>query len=100
MIEFFRTAIRWIIQIIHEVRVYSDHCHVIGCSTTQYKHKSSFKFQEMWLSHPELGTLIENNWKQPVCATKLYDIHIKLGRLKKALKEWNYSSFDNVHDRV
>lgn len=77
--------------VIHENRILSDHCPLIGINPVldSPKYKSGFKFQTMWTTHHSFLEAVENNWQIP-CPTKpMVRVQLKLKRLKFFLKMWN-----------
>ncbi|XP_042962666.1 uncharacterized protein LOC122296937 [Carya illinoinensis] len=79
----------------------SDHAllsFVLNASATRYG-LSSFKFQQMWLSHSNFRDVVKTNW----IATGnmgLFGLASKLKRLKVALKDWNHHIFGESEKNI
>lgn len=60
-----------------------------------------FRFQAMWLSHPDLMNLVRSSWDAPT-PTKfpISKVMMKLKRLKQELKIWNKEVFGNIYDNL
>ncbi|CAI8586609.1 unnamed protein product [Vicia faba] len=54
----------------------------------------------MWVSHPSCKDIILETWKSKVIGCPMFILQKKLQILKSKLKEWNHSTFGNVHDTV
>ncbi|XP_058761210.1 uncharacterized protein LOC131634556 [Vicia villosa] len=66
----------------------------------EYKIASSFKFLQTWASHVSCEDLIAESWKTRVVGCPMFILQRKLQILKVKLKEWNKTTFGNVHDNV
>ncbi|XP_058783905.1 uncharacterized protein LOC131658652 [Vicia villosa] len=64
------------------------------------KAASSFKFLQTWASHQSCEDLISETWKTRVVGCPMFILQRKLQILKARLKEWNKTTFGNVHDNV
>lgn len=61
--------------------------------------KTSFKFENMWMSHEEFKDMITDWWKIKIEGTTMYKLAKKLDELKRNIKIWNMKIFKNVHFR-
>ena len=78
-------------------RASSDHSPLlITCaeSATTVSQPRPFRFQSMWIGHPDLETLVMNSWDEHlVCGNGINRVCVKLRRIKGVLKDWNISVF-------
>lgn len=63
-------------------------------------HYSSFKFQKMWIAHPDCRRLVSETWNKPVFGCSMDILSQKLKALKLELKTWNKEIFGDVHYNV
>ena len=70
----------------------SDHCPLLLNSKDSESGPKPFRFQNVWLTHPDCLKLIRNTW---VAASDL-GIADKLRAVKKELKNWNTSVFGHI----
>lgn len=80
-------------------RTGSDHSPLfLNCDDTAFPaNQSPFRFQSMWLTHPEFMTTIRTSWVLPLCAAcPIRRVILKLKRLKNTLKSWNKEVFGNI----
>lgn len=61
---------------------------------------SHFKFQKMWLQHPNCQRVVKEVWNRPAVGCPMSIVSQKLKALKAELKSWNMMVFGNVHNRV
>lgn len=61
---------------------------------------SIFRFFHAWTLHPDCNRVVEDAWKTKVVGCPIFILANKLQILKKILKDWNYSIFENVHEQV
>jgi hypothetical protein len=61
-------------------------------------HFLPFRFEKLWLTHPEFMPMIKNWWSSthPLGFSKMYRFQQKLKLLKQHLKIWNKSTFGNI----
>ncbi|XP_058761813.1 uncharacterized protein LOC131635226 [Vicia villosa] len=64
------------------------------------KSSSVFRFLRTWASHHSCEYLIADTWKTRVVGCPMFILQRKLKILKSRLKDWNKSTFGNVHDNV
>eukprot|EP00253_Pinus_taeda_P013097 PITA_13097 len=57
-----------------------------------------FKFENIWLSHPDFISNIEKWWSEDlqIQGTKMFLLHKRLKHMKLRLKEWNKKDFGNI----
>lgn len=78
-------------------RIGSDHFHVIFVvDNTIVKRNFSFKFERIWLDHPNLVQVIEKWWYIDVKGTAMYRITKKLRNVKENIKKWNKEVFRDL----
>ncbi|KAK9906168.1 hypothetical protein M0R45_002827 [Rubus argutus] len=83
-------------------RVASDHCPIlITYSKLGAMPKTPFRFQSMWVKHPDFLGLVSNFWCQAhFVGCPMFVLSAKLHALKSLLKDWNFSSFGDVNLQV
>lgn len=60
-----------------------------------------FRFQRMWNTHTDFKKVVKNSWEQECQGTGLSALPIiKLKRLKKVLKYWNWTTFGNIFEKL
>lgn len=80
-------------------RTGSDHSPLfLNCDDTAFSaNQSPFRYQSMWLTHPEFMTTVRKSWVLPlVAACPIRRVMLKLKRLKNTLKSWNKEVFGNI----
>ncbi|XP_059067365.1 uncharacterized protein LOC131858218 [Cryptomeria japonica] len=60
------------------------------------KRNFSFRFERMWLDHPNLVQVIEKWWSIDVKGTAMYRIAKKLRNVKDNIKKWNKDVFRDL----
>ncbi|KAF1883955.1 hypothetical protein Lal_00012915 [Lupinus albus] len=70
-------------------RIASDHHPLLLCFDLGGIPRSSFKFQKMWLSHPDCQRLVSEVWKEELVGCPMFVLSQKLRNLKKEFKTWN-----------
>lgn len=57
-----------------------------------------FRFENIWLSHPDFISNIEKWWSEDlqIQGTKMFLLHKRLKHIKLRLKEWNKKEFGNI----
>lgn len=61
---------------------------------------SSFRFQTMWVSRPDLLEVVKPSWCGPISGYGMLRFSLKLRRLKKDLSHWNKLKFGNVLENI
>lgn len=58
----------------------------------------AFKFENIWLSHPEFMSNIEKWWSKDsqIQGTRMFLLHKRLKHIKIRLKDWNKNDFGNI----
>ncbi|CAM9000895.1 unnamed protein product [Rhodiola kirilowii] len=86
---------------VHHLDIHvSDHCIIMLDTDGEYggKSKRPFRFEAMWLEHPEFSKVIRNVWNTSSGHRDSWDEILKLCQEK--LKVWNSSTFGNVQGIV
>ncbi|KAF5441980.1 hypothetical protein F2P56_037074 [Juglans regia] len=52
-----------------------------------------FRFQQMWIDHPDFRPFVEQVWQEEVAGTGLLRLALKLKKLRGALRVWNKQIF-------
>src|SRR5438067_8440368 len=90
-----------LVRVTHLPRLVSDHSPLlIRAKFSATTRPSSFRFQSMWVRHPTFLDLVRQVWGQDTGAMGMRCLQIKLGRMKKALKSWNWHTFGNIFHRL
>ncbi|KAF5475128.1 hypothetical protein F2P56_006969, partial [Juglans regia] len=61
---------------------------------------SPFRFQQMWIEHPDFMSFVQMVWSEPVVGTGLMKLTSKLKKLKVALLEWNKRVFGQTNTQI
>ncbi|XP_026396753.1 uncharacterized protein LOC113291433 [Papaver somniferum] len=94
-VQWLNTYNGWKYQV--SLRGISDHSYLLGSDTEIPKPKNSpFKFQKMWISHPDFLKLVTESWKELLVGNPIFVFINKLKRLKIILKQWNWEIFGDV----
>ncbi|XP_042450686.1 uncharacterized protein LOC122035343 [Zingiber officinale] len=88
------------VRIEHLNRATSDHCPLLISFPSISPSVSSFRFQRMWINHPNFELTVRLNWFLPCSCVGLKRLQFKLQRLKDHLKWWNAYVFGNIQDKV
>ncbi|GAA0160340.1 hypothetical protein LIER_16919 [Lithospermum erythrorhizon] len=84
-------------KVSHLARTHSDHPPILlDLSSECLRNKSSFKFQNMWTSHENFIKVVRDVWELPSVKQGIGKFIDKIQQLKKELKQWNISHFDNI----
>ncbi|PRQ42072.1 putative RNA-directed DNA polymerase [Rosa chinensis] len=83
-------------------RVVSDHSPLIfSASKLSPSGPKPFRFQSMWLQHPNFHAVVSNCWNSfQLCGCPMFVTLQKLKALKHCLRDWNKAVFGNVHQKV
>ncbi|KAL0288495.1 UNVERIFIED_CONTAM: Retrovirus-related Pol polyprotein from type-2 retrotransposable element R2DM [Sesamum angustifolium] len=88
-------------RVSHLPRRLSDHHPLLIYATrTEDKVPSSFRFQHMWIMHPNFQEMIKQSWGAPIHGYGMYRLQQNLYRLNDHLKQWNRDIFGNVFSLV
>ncbi|CAM9002471.1 unnamed protein product [Rhodiola kirilowii] len=86
---------------VHHFNIHvSDHCIVMVDTEgwTGCRRKKIFRFEAMWLDHPDYSCIMEDFWDQnSKIGSSLAD---GLKMCKERLKDWNTTSFGNVNRKI
>ncbi|KAF5458666.1 hypothetical protein F2P56_022679 [Juglans regia] len=83
-------------------RTTSDHCPmVIEFLSDPFSYgPPPFRFQQMWVEHPDFMTFVQNVWSESVIGSGLLKLATKLKKLKVALRVWNKSVFGRTNNQI
>ncbi|KAK3217929.1 hypothetical protein Dsin_011899 [Dipteronia sinensis] len=82
-------------------RRFSDHCpSVIRLSDIETISPMPFRFQSMWLDHPDFMALVRRIWSSSFVGTPPRVVINKLKLLKNALKTWNWEVFGDLNSNI
>ncbi|XP_057779485.1 uncharacterized protein LOC130998068 [Salvia miltiorrhiza] len=83
-------------------RATSDHSPIVlQCRFAAPPTKRSFKFLNMWTSHPNFLDAVADSWNMGVdVRCPMLSVMLKLKRLKGVLRCWNKSVFGNVDSAI
>ncbi|XP_035539663.1 uncharacterized protein LOC118344032 [Juglans regia] len=83
-------------------RTTSDHCPmVIEFLSDPFSYgPPPFRFQQMWVEHPDFMTLVQKVWYESVIGSGLFKLATKLKKLKVALRVWNKSVFGRTNTQI
>ncbi|XP_035543586.1 uncharacterized protein LOC118347673 [Juglans regia] len=80
----------------------SDHCPMlVEFLKDPYSYgPPPFRFQQMWVEHPEFIDFVKQVWSVPVVGTGLVILACKLKKVKVALREWNKRVFGRTNAHI
>lgn len=89
------------IKVKHQGRHRSDHALLKikwwrGANNHILKSKL-FKFEAMWLKHPECERVIKEGWRGSADRSEGEDIREKINEYGESLKKWNKDVFGNIN---
>jgi len=61
---------------------------------------SLFRFQQMWIEHPDFHEFVGSIWKEEVGGMGLLKLAFKLKKLRGALREWNKCIFGRTEAHI
>ncbi|KAF5471922.1 hypothetical protein F2P56_008681 [Juglans regia] len=61
---------------------------------------SPFRFQQMWIEHPEFMNFVQNVWSKLAVGTGLLKLGSKLKKLKVTLREWKKRVFGQTNTQI
>ncbi|KAG2721076.1 hypothetical protein I3760_02G064700 [Carya illinoinensis] len=61
---------------------------------------SSFKFQQMWVSHSNFWEVVNDTWRHSIETMGLRGLATKLKRVKIVLKDWNHRVFGHTKTKI
>ena len=80
-------------------KIGSDHFPLIFMAVIiNIKKKFPFRFEKMWMQHPQFQSKLIEWWNIDVDGTTLYRIVTKLKNVKKEVKIWNKECFGNIFE--
>ncbi|XP_071919963.1 uncharacterized protein [Coffea arabica] len=87
--------------VAHLSRVASDHSPLlVSCSIAVGWVPTSFRFLDVWRSHPEFQSVVRQAWEGEGEGRPIKVLLRKLKAVKQALRRWNKEVFRNIFDRV
>ena len=80
----------------------SDHCPflIVLAPLNIPQRKKSFRFEEMWLSHPSCGEIVQAGWDSTVGSDLNNEILAKIEKYGLDLIGWNHNVFGNVRQEL
>ncbi|XP_027124270.2 uncharacterized protein [Coffea arabica] len=87
-------------RVAHLQRGRSDHCPLLVKGGSMARRRSSFRFLNVWRSHPTFQQTVTSAWAQPVPGIGMQKFFNKLKVVKRVLAGWNVDVFGNVSQRV
>ncbi|XP_026452171.1 uncharacterized protein LOC113352577 [Papaver somniferum] len=67
------------------LRIASDHDPIFGgCANIPKPKKSPYKFQKMWISHPNFMETVQKSWSEPIIRDPAFVFQTKLKRIQVA----------------
>ncbi|CAH9086162.1 unnamed protein product [Cuscuta europaea] len=79
----------------------SDHSPLlIQCTKNLPSGPKSFKFQNIWLSHPNFMDTVNKSWHAKSFGGGMHGLFCNLKNLKQDLQEWNKNVFGNLFDDI
>ncbi|CAH9114746.1 unnamed protein product, partial [Cuscuta epithymum] len=89
------------IQIQHLNKSSSDHSPMLlQCKNQLVIGPKAFKFQNMWLSHPNFMHVVDGAWKNVPTSGGMRGLYNKLQYLKQTLKAWNKNTFGDIFQDI
>lgn len=63
--------------------------------------RKPFKFEAFWLTRSKFNTVVKTAWESfiPNGGSLMYQFQQRLKHIKKQIKTWNYTIFDNIFQR-
>lgn len=78
-------------------RVGSDHSPIsLSVVSLEPKRNYPFRFEKMWISHPDLLNRISNWWSMEGEGTAMFRVTKKLSNMKWMIKIWNKMDFGHI----
>lgn len=83
-------------QVFHEVILGFDHCPLIlNCDVPLQKVPKLFKFESMWITHPNCENVIDEAWNLPVYGSDMFKLVQRLKNCRRKLCIWSKDEFGN-----
>lgn len=72
--------------------MHSDHCPLLLLlhNNENTKVEKLFKFETMWMSHPDLIDIVSNVWSDKT------DLNVAILYFTEKVKDWNKDNFGNI----
>ncbi|KAH6782217.1 hypothetical protein C2S51_007510 [Perilla frutescens var. frutescens] len=70
------------------------------CQFLEQIPKSSFRFQNMWIRHHTFRETVMQEWSVPTGFSGMMNLQLKLKRVRKRLRQWNWDVFGDVFELV
>lgn len=87
-------------QILHLLRVASDHQPMPIATETSHAHQSSFWFEKFWLGYPRSWNIVREIRRLLVQGNNRYWVMRKLELLKYRLRRWNHEEVGDTFKRL
>ncbi|XP_057789577.1 uncharacterized protein LOC131006422 [Salvia miltiorrhiza] len=83
-------------------RTSSDHSPIVlRCTQPITPGKKSFRFLNMWISHPDFLDIVGASWRESInTPCPILAVMLKLKRLKGHLRTWNKAGFGHVDTKM
>lgn len=88
------------IKVVHLPRVHSDHCPILVSFSRREECLSFFSFNPAWINHKDFMKVVEEQWEGRLSRNPLLNCHLKLKKLRKFLRSWNWEVFGNFHRKI
>ncbi|CAH9142795.1 unnamed protein product [Cuscuta epithymum] len=89
------------IQIQHLNKTSSDYSPILlHCKNQLVAGPKPFKFQNMWVSHPNFMQVVKEAWQSFPSSGGMRGLYNKLQSLKQILKSWNKISFGDIFQDI
>ena len=80
-------------------KIGSDHFPLIFTSAKiNLKKNFPFRFEKMWMQHPQFESKMEEWWSIGIEGTTLFRVASKLKNVKREVKIWNKNCFGNIFE--
>ncbi|CAM8900124.1 unnamed protein product [Rhodiola kirilowii] len=88
------------LKVEHLARVASDHTPLLIILGDSIRKLAPFKYIRAWHDHADFITSVERTWSGHAHANPILAFALKLQRLRRHLKSWNWTVFGNVKLRI
>ncbi|CAM8975881.1 unnamed protein product [Rhodiola kirilowii] len=91
-----------VLKVEHLARIASDHAPLLINLGDSVRRPASFKYIRAWHDHPDFLTTVEAIWNAHAHAhaNPILAFALKLQRLRRHLKTWNWTVFGNISKRI
>ncbi|KAL9683096.1 hypothetical protein QQ045_014911 [Rhodiola kirilowii] len=89
------------LEVHHLARLCSDHCPLLLKFNGEHrKRKGMFKFMGAWTEQESFQDIVKASWAGKAHSNPLLNCALKLKRLRKVLRKWNWETFGEVNSKV